>query len=201
MNKNIKKIFIYFICILFFTGCAFKQTILEINHYSIDFKFTSDSFEKSSKSIYVDKPDISKSFNTNSIFYTTKAYLFEDYAKNKWINLPSYMLHNNLVQSLEDSNIFKFVLQKRSQVDYDYTLKTKVANLYHSIEGNKSYAVLRVRFDLIRGKNFLKSYTYDKKVLCTTNNPYGFVVSLNKVLEEIVIDLTSQLNSEVKSKS
>ncbi|NCB10602.1 MAG: hypothetical protein EOM78_03105, partial [Erysipelotrichia bacterium] len=51
--------------------------------------------------------------------------------------------------------------------------KSEIIKLYHSFEEDKSYAVLKVKFDLIEDKKIVKSFTYDKKVLCKSNNPYG----------------------------
>lgn len=193
--KNSIRIFLYLSVIVLFIGCSFKQTTLDINRYVIDFKSNKTIFENNGKSIYIEDINVNKSFNQNSIFYTTKPYLFEEYALNRWINLPSYMLHNNLVQVTEKSNIFKTVLQDKSKIDFDYILKTDIATLYHSFEDDKSYAVIKVRFDLVSNKNILKTYSYDKKILCQTNNAYGFVIATNKAFEEVVNDLMSELSN------
>jgi len=197
MRSNIKILFFILIGVLF-TACSFKQNSLEINRYAIDFKSSVNTFENSSKSIYIETPDMNKSFNTNSILYTLKPHLFEEYAKNRWINLPNNMIHNYLVEAVESSNIYKVVLQKRSNIAYDYTLKTNVLNLYHDVENVNSYAVLKIRFDLVSNKELLKTYSYDKRVKCETTNAYGFVMAINKALDEVSSDLLVQLSKEVK---
>ena len=198
MKKNSIKILFSLLIVSLFTACSFKQNILNINHYSIGFSSNNQVSKNSIKSIYIEKPEVNKSFNTNAILYSKKAYLFEEYAKNRWINQPTYMIHDNLVQWFEKSNLFKFVLQKKSNVDFDYSLKTNISTLYHKIEDNKSFAILKIRFDLVSGKKFIKTYSYDKKILCETTNAYGFVLAINKAFDEVLTDLTSQLNSEVK---
>ena len=79
--RNSIKIFIYICVIGLLSACSLKQE----NTYAIDFKAT-QSFKNSVKTIYVETPNVTKSFNSNSISYTTKAYSFEEYALNKWIN-------------------------------------------------------------------------------------------------------------------
>ena len=196
MKTNIKTaLFLFFV--LLFSGCGFKQTTLDVNHYSIDYKSVKSSYVNSLKSIYIEVPTINNSFNTNAILYTQKPYLFEAYAKNRWIDLPSGMIHNYLVQSVENSNIFKAVLSKKSNIEFDYTLKSNVINLYHGFEEDKSYAILKIKFDLVTDKKLLKTFSYDKKLLCKTNTPYGFIIAINSAFDEVSADLSLQLSKEV----
>ena len=192
MKNNTMKILIYICVITLLTACSFKQDNMDINTYAIDFN-TTDNFEINKKTIYVEVPDVNKSFNSNSIFYTTKAYSFEEYALNRWIDKPSSMLHNNLAQALEYSNIYKTVLKEKSKIKYDYMLKTNLMSLYNSIEGTNSFAVLSIKFDLVSNDEVVKTYTYNKKVLSQNNKPYDFVVAVNKAFEEVVSDLNLQL--------
>lgn len=191
--KNSMKIFIYICMVLFLTACSFKQDNVNINTFAIDFKGT-HNFNINEKTIYVEIPDVNKSFNSNSIFYTTKAYSFEEYALNRWIDKPSSMLHNNLAQAFEDSNIYKTVLKEKSKIKFDYVLKTNVMSLYNSIEGTNSFAVLSIKFDLVLNDEVIKTYTYNKKVLCENNKPYDFVIAVNKAFEEVVNELHLQLH-------
>ena len=192
MKNNTMKILIYICVITLLTACSFKQDNMDVNTYAIDFN-TTDNFEINKKTIYVEVPDVNKSFNSNSIFYTTKAYSFEEYALNRWIDKPSSMLHNNLAQALEYSNIYKTVLKEKSKIKYDYMLKTNLMSLYNSIEGTNSFAVLSIKFDLVSNDEVVKTYTYNKKVLSQNNKPYDFVVAVNKAFEEVVSDLNLQL--------
>ncbi|WP_121627614.1 ABC-type transport auxiliary lipoprotein family protein [Poseidonibacter antarcticus] len=195
--KNSVSFFICFFISIIVSGCTLKQDVLPTNLYSIDFKVNKNTFSTNSKSIYVEIPKVNKNFNSRKIFYSTKPYLFEKYAINKWINSPSYMIHNNLTQGIIDSNIFNIVLQEKANIDFDYILKTNVINLYNSIENEKSYAIVKVRFILVSGKKLVKTFTYNKRILSQKNNPYGFVLSTNKAFEEIINDLSFQL-SEIK---
>lgn len=156
------------------------------------------ALKNSVKTIYVETPNVNKSFNSNSIFYTTKAYSFEEYALNRWIDKPSSMLHNNIAQALETSNIFKNVLKEKSEIKFDYMLKTNVVSLYNSIERNNSFAVLSIKFDLVSNGEVLKTFTYNKKVLSQGNKPYDFVVAVNKAFEEVANDLNLQIYNLIK---
>ena len=138
---------------------------------------------------------MNNSFNSRSIFYSTKPYLFEEYAKNRWINLPSNMIHNSLLQSFQSSNIFSLVSQEDSKIKYEYVLKTNVIKIYHEIDGDKSYAVLKIKFDLLKDKTLVKTMDYDKRVLVSQNIPYEFVRSVNKSFEEIIEELLKDISN------
>jgi cholesterol transport system auxiliary component len=191
--KNSIKIFIYICMIILLSACSFKQDSMNVNTYAIDFK-TTDDFKINKKTIYIEVPDVNKSFNSNSIFYTTKAYSFEEYTLNRWIDKPSSMLHNNLALAIEESHIYKTVLKEKSKIKYDYMLKTNLMSLYNSIEENNSFAILSIKFDLVSNDEVVKTYTYNKKVLNQNNKPYDFVVAVNKAFEEVVSDLNLQLH-------
>ena len=121
--------------------------------------------------------------------------MFEEYAKNRWINLPSSMIHNSLVESFQNSNLFSLVSLEDTKIKYDYVIKTSVIKIYHEINGDKSYAILKIKFNLLKDKTLVKTMDYDKKVLVSQNKPYEFVKSMNKSFEEIVEELIKEINN------
>ncbi|CAM3918243.1 ABC-type transport auxiliary lipoprotein family protein [Arcobacter cloacae] len=189
-----KSSILFFLIFLLFTGCNLKQNSIDIDSYAILFKAKEFTENKKLDTIFIEEPNVNRSFNSNSIFYTTKPFLFEEYAKNKWINLPSSMIYNQLIDSFNTSRVFANVISRDSKIEHRYKLKSEIIKLYHSFEEEKSYAVLKVKFDLIEDKKIVKSFTYDKKVLCKSNNPYGFVESINKGFEESINDLLSNIS-------
>ena len=184
----------YLLIVVLISGCSLKQEITDINSYSIDFNSKNKSYKNTEKSILIEEPLVNKSFNSRSIFYSPKPYLFEEYAKNRWINLPSNMIHNSLLESFQSSNIFSLVSFSDTKVKYDYVLKTNVIKLYHEINADKSYVILKINFDLVKDKELVKTFSYDKKFLVKENKPYEFVNSLNKTFEEIMEELLKEIN-------
>lgn len=185
----------YLLLIVLISGCSLKQEVTDVNSYSIDFNSKNKNYQNSSKSILIEEPFVNNSFNTRSIFYSQKPYLFEEYAKNRWINLPSSMIHNSLAESFQSSNIFSLVSQEDAKIKYDYVLKTNVLKVYHEINGDKSYAILKIKFDLLKDKALVKTIDYDRKVLVKENKPYEFVRSVNKSFEEIIEELFKEINN------
>lgn len=183
------------VLILLFTACSVKQNSFDINHYSINFKADKKVQKAKLGSIFIEDVHVNKSFNLTSIFYNTKPFLFEKYVKNKWLTLPSDMIYNQLKDSFISSNIFTNVISKDSRLEHDYTLKTDVLKLFHVFEGEKSYAILKIKFDLVEDKKIIKSIDYDKKILCDSNDAYGFVKAVNKSFDEVTTDLLTKFSS------
>ncbi len=167
-----------------FSGCGLKQESLSINHYGIDFKTQKKAEVSKLKSILIEEVNVNRSFNLTSIFYSTKPYLFEEYAQNRWINLPSNMIYNQLTDSFITSNIFENVVLKDKKIEHEYSLKTEVIKLYQTFE-------VKLKFGLVKDNKVLKSFNFDKKVLCKSNNAYGFVQATNKAFEESINSLLS----------
>lgn len=185
----------YLLIVVLISGCSLKQEVTDTNSYSIDFNSKNSSYKNIGKSILIEEPLVNKSFNSRSIFYSTKPYLFEEYAKNRWINSPSSMIHNSLAESFQNSNLFSLVSLEDTKIKYDYVIKTSVIKIYHEINGDESYAILKIKFDLLKDKTLVKTMDYDKKVLVLQNKPYEFVKSMNKSFEEIVEELIKEINN------
>jgi cholesterol transport system auxiliary component len=183
----------YLLMIVLISGCSLKQEVVETNSYSIDFIQNNKSYKSSSKSILIEEPFVNSSFNSRSIFYSTKPYLFEEYAKNRWMNLPSSMIHNSLLESFGSSKIFTFVSQEKTEQKSDYVLKTNLLKLYHEIQDDKSYAIIKIKFDLLKDEKVVKTFTFDKKVMVSQNKPYEFVNSTNKALNDILEELIKEI--------
>ena len=185
----------YLLIALLISGCSLKQEVTDTNSYSIDFNSKNSSYKNIGKSILIEEPLVNKSFNSRSIFYSTKPYLFEEYAKNRWINLPSSMIHNSLAESFQNSNLFSLVSLEDTKIKYDYVIKTSVIKIYHEIDGDKSYAILKIKFDLLKDKELIKTFSYDKKFLVKETKPYGFVNTLNKIFDDVLEELLKGINN------
>lgn len=186
------KILIFLIFILF-SGCNLKQERISINHYTIDFRTKKLVDKPKYDSIFIEETQVNRAFNLTSIFYSQKDYKFEEYAKNRWINLPSNMVYNQIIDSFNSSNLYNTIVTKDKKLDFEYLLKSEIIKLYQVFEQDKSFAIIKVNYDLIKDKKIVKSYNFDKKILCKTNDAYGFVEATNKGFEEIINTLLKEL--------
>ncbi len=187
----------YLLLIVLISGCSLKQEVTDVNSYSIDFNSKNKSYQNTQKSILIEEPLVNNSFNSRSIFYSTKPYLFVEYAKNRWINLPSNMIHNSLLESFGSSKMFIFVSQEKTEQKSDYILKTNLIKLYHEIQNDKSYAIIKIKFDLLKDEKVVKTFTFDKKVMISQNKPYEFVNSTNKAFNDILEELIKEISTSM----
>lgn len=189
------KILLLALFLVLFSGCIPKQQHIDINHYAIDFKSHKKVSQAKFSSIFIEEPNVNRSFNLTSIFYNTKPYMFEEYAKNRWIDLPSNMIYNQLIDSFNTSNLFANVVSKDKKISHEYTLKTEITKMYQLFEGDTSYAILKLKIDLVRDDKIVKTLNFDKKILSKTNDAYGFVGAINSGLEEVINSLLEDLAS------
>ena len=125
--------------------------------------------------------------------YSNKEFLFEEYAKNRWISSPSNMIYNQLIDSFNSSNIFKNIISKDKRIEYKYLLRSEVLKLYQVFEEDSSYAVIKVNFYFIENNKTIKTYNFDKKIICEENSAYGFVKAVNIGFEEIINSLIEDI--------
>ncbi|OCL97214.1 ABC-type transport auxiliary lipoprotein family protein [Arcobacter porcinus] len=192
MKLYIKSISILIFAILF-AGCSFKQDLVEQNKYSINFSTNKVEVSKKVDSIFIEEPNVNKSFNQTAILYSNKEFLFEEYAKNRWISSPSNMIYNQLIDSFNSSNIFKNIISKDKRIEYKYLLRSEVLKLYQVFEEDSSYAVIKVNFYFIENNKTIKTYNFDKKIICEKNSAYGFVKAVNIGFEEIINSLIEDI--------
>ena len=192
MKLYIKSISIVIFAILF-AGCSFKQDLVEQNKYSINFSTNKVEVSKKVDSIFIEEPNVNKSFNQTAILYSNKEFLFEEYAKNRWISSPSNMIYNQLIDSFNSSNIFKNIISKDKRIEYKYLLRSEVLKLYQVFEEDSSYAVIKVNFYFIENNKTIKTYNFDKKIICEENSAYGFVKAVNIGFEEIINSLIEDI--------
>ncbi|HJE02948.1 hypothetical protein AAX26_00205 [Aliarcobacter thereius] len=192
MKLYIKSLWFLVFAVLF-AGCSFKQDLIEQNRYAITFPTNEVETSKKVDSIFIEEPNVNKSFNQTSILYSNKVYLFEEYSKNRWISLPSNMIYNQLLDSFNSSNIFKDVISKDKRIEYKYLLRSEIIKLYQVFEDDKSYAIIKANFYFIENNKTIKSYSFDKKILCEENTAYGFVKSVNSGFEEIINSLIEDI--------
>ncbi|HAC71525.1 MAG TPA: hypothetical protein DCF41_07340, partial [Arcobacter skirrowii] len=102
-------------------------------------------------------------------------------------------VYTQIVDSFISSNIFANVL-KDKKIKSQYRLKTEVFKMYQNFEDDKSYAVLKIKFDLLKDEKIVKSFNFNQKTLCDTNDAYGFVKALNSSFEKSLNSLLKDLS-------
>jgi cholesterol transport system auxiliary component len=163
-----------FVVVLALSGCSFKQEI-PTKHYTIEYSNKIPLYTQSNKSIAIAKPTLNAPYASKDIFFTRKPYVFEQYAVNKWVELPNLMIQNILYESFVDSHFYTNVALDNSKANSDLNLQSNIIKLFHAYENNQSYAIVHIKFDVIEKNKSIFSLPIEKKILCEENSPYGFI--------------------------
>ncbi|MFA7083006.1 MAG: hypothetical protein WC141_00585 [Arcobacteraceae bacterium] len=186
------KYFLLIIFLLALSGCSFKE-VKPTSHYTLEVKKSLPVYETQAKNILITKPILNAPYNSKNIFFTQKPYVFEQYAVNKWIELPQLMIENMLYETLQNSYLFENVALENSKTTSDYTLQSHVTKLFHAYKASHSFALVSIKFTLSNKNKTLDIFYAKKEILCEENTPYGFVKASNKAFEEISIELLEHL--------
>ena len=97
----------------------------------------------------------------------------------------------------QHSKIFSFVSQEKTEQKSDFVLKTNLLKLYHEIQDDKSYSIIKIKFDLLKDEKVVKTFTFDKKVMVSQNKPYEFVNTTNKAYNDILEELIKEISTSL----
>lgn len=194
-ESNMKSLSIL-VLLLALSGCAFKQEV-PTKQYTIEFSNKVPSYAQSTKSIAVLKPTLNAPYASKDIYFTRKPYVFEQYAVNKWVELPNLMVQTLLYESLVASRLYTNVALENSKANLDLVLQSNIIKLFHAYENEQSFAIVFIKFDLIEKNKSTQTLYVEKKILCEENSPYGFIKATNKAFEEITLELLNSLHKTI----
>lgn len=187
-----KNIFLLLILTIFFTACSIKSTTFNTNKYLLknyNFYKSKKSFDNS---LYINSIKVNKVFNKSAIFYSNKKYQLKNYIKNSWSNLPSNMIKQELQLAFEKSNLFNKITT--NDTNSDFTLNTKLFEIYNKIENNSAYSILSISFEIVNNTNKkTKKYFYEKKTKLKKNTPYSFITTVNRDFSTILVNFLKEL--------
>lgn len=150
--------------------------------------------------IFVSATPASASFNGTAMYYQQKPYQLDSFAKNAWVSPPATMINASIVENLTQLHQFNAVLSVMNPgVSMDYTLSTKLLNLYQDFTSPNSQMVLSIEVTLIDSKHnkVLASQVFNYKETAG-NTPYGGVVAANEALGQFLNDLDQWLLAKVQ---
>jgi len=117
------------------------------------------------------------------------------YLNATWTNNIGQLLQGVLMESLEQSGLFKAVLPYASTAGEDLRLESMVYDISHHLKGNESYAVFSVGVALVdadTGK-LLRMKRFSYKEPTPTVDSKGYVSAVQKALARFERDLIAWL--------
>lgn len=195
-QENKMKQIALLLTIFMLSGCSFKE-IKPTNYYTLESTMQMKSYDSKQQSIAIVKPKINAPYSSKNIYFTQKPYVIESYIVNQWVDYPALIIQNMLYDTFQSSSMFKNIILDGSTTKADLTLQTHIQKLFHSFEDEKSYAILQLKFELIKSNKTVETFFYTKKVLCDENSPYGFIKASNQAFKEVQAELLNSLNQTI----
>ena len=192
---------------LFFSGCFdLKQPSNKIDYYSLEYDPPRiGDLQPLAAVIKVEQFSVTPLYNTHKIIYRDSAYKRAAYTYHKWRANPGASVTYLLARDMQQSQLFKAVLSRRSQLPYAYLLEGSVDEFLESDTRDGCQAVLALSIvlmaahepDIAKKIRFQKTYQTSKP--CERGNPESFAKAMSHAMSEtskkIINDVYVNLNN------
>ena len=173
------------------TGCAIKSRKMDIYTISVPHINLHPSSSRYRNSVLrVEYPNGTSETMGSRIYYR-EGDRESWYLYSRWSDSLNRMMLSIVVESLHSSGIFKDVIDYTSNSVSDYSLETTIYDFRHQIEGDSSYAYLKIGFRLLSSKTnrIIKSRIFEYKEECSQTNASGFVKAVKEINKKMARDL------------
>jgi cholesterol transport system auxiliary component len=132
-------------------------------------------------------------YNTAQMAYSTQTYQVAFFAKNRWAEIPSKMLHPLIVQTLQKTHYFHAILSNSSNAHYDYILNTQLIEVLQNFSHQPSQEHLVLRAHLINASTnkVVASKQFTAIITATEDTPYGGVIAANRATATLLTQLAA----------
>lgn len=169
------------------------------------YKITSYSAKKelaspSSKSILISQPDAIAGYQTEQMLYTDKPFQLSSFAHSSWISPPANMLTPLIVQSLQHSHYFAAVAAGPNADQTNYRIDTQLIALQQNFLVKPSILEFSVQIVLthVSDRRVVASRTFNERIPCPTDTPYGGVIAANKAARAFTAALTQYVINQIQ---
>ena len=192
---------------LFCSACLdLKQPSNKIDYYSLEYDPPRiGDLQPLAAVIKVEQFSVTPLYNTHKIIYRDSAYKRAAYTYHKWRANPGASVTYLLARDMQQSQLFKAVLTRRSQLPYAYLLEGSVDEFLESDTRDGCQAVLALSIvlmaahepDIAKKIRFQKTYQMSKP--CERGNPESFAKAMSQAMsetsEKIINDVYENLNT------
>ena len=164
---------------LLLSACLdFKQPSNKIDYYSLEYDPPRmRDYQPVAEVIKVEQFSVAPIYNTHKIIYRDKSYQRAAYTYHKWRANPGESVTYLLSRDMQQSQLFKAVLTRRSKFPYAYVLEGSVDEFLESDTAGGCQAVLALSIvlmaeqesDMDKKIRFQKTYQMSKP--CKQRNP------------------------------
>ena len=178
------------------TSCSFSPVNIEPNNiYMLNSTPTLRPHKSPNRKIYllVTAPISNSIFNTTSMAYSVKPHQIGYFAKNRWAETPTQMLHQLIIQTLQKSGHFNQVGSASTMNHFNYILNTQLIILEQDYTTHPYTLKLKIRAQLINiaTNDMIASREFSIEQNLNGKGPYAGVVAANLATEIVLRQLTT----------
>ncbi|MGD9052441.1 MAG: ABC-type transport auxiliary lipoprotein family protein, partial [Desulfobacterales bacterium] len=177
---------------LFLSACLdLKQPSNKIDYYSLEYDPPRiGDLQPLAEVIKVEQFSVAPIYNTSKIIYRDRSYKRAAYTYHKWRANPGATVTYLLARDMQQSQLFKAVVTRHSQLPYAYLLEGSVDEFLESDTTDGCQAVLALSTvlmaanepDLAKKIRFQKTYQMSKP--CERGNPEAFAKAMSQAMAE-----------------
>ena len=133
--------------------------------------------------------------NDRAILYSDGDTVLRKYSYHFWIEPPSSLIQDYLVDRLKDGAVFSQVAEPELRVDRDYDLIGVLERFEHMTAGGPDQVIVKLRFSLrkIRGNDTLLLKTYEERERVSGGSVAAAVDAFSDALDRVYADLQADI--------
>jgi cholesterol transport system auxiliary component len=141
--------------------------------------------------LIVNMPKAAAGFDTRHMIYTRSAHQLEYFARNEWVDTPSYMLQPLMVAAIEQTQAFNAVLPKLAAVKTDLRLESEMLGLLQDFSSKPSVVRFSLRATIIDNTSgkVVALREFSTQVQAASDNPIGGVNAANQAVNTVLKEL------------
>lgn len=151
--------------------------------------------------LLISQPKAQAGFDTPRMAYLLRPYEINYYAFNQWADTPARLLHQVLVENLDQTGLWSAVLQAPGALPAQFRLDCDNLILEQQFFANPSRIRLALRAQLIETKkqSILASRNFELIEPALSDDAYGGVVAANRAAATLISEIADWLGRAVGS--
>jgi ABC-type uncharacterized transport system auxiliary subunit len=190
------KIAVWIVVMIIFGGCGLKTATVQT--FTLDPRpqfgqiYHSNYYSKSVKIAYVTSI---QGKTSSDICYSYDNLKEGSYQNAHWNTTGSQLIGSGIVRAIDQSKVFRSVVDYNSIANTDYLLESQIYEFCHKMHNNLSVSAVTVRFDLIdmQTNRLVKSKKLSYNIPTGTVDADGYVKATNRAFEQMSGDLIAWL--------
>ena len=183
-----RRYLLYSFLIILLSGCISKTHTLHL--YSLRVESSQKVAKKSNTTLKVDYPTALNALSGSRIYYNDNGKIGY-YLYSRWSSSLNRMLYSDIITNLQERGKYRYVIGYNSSAKADYQLETEIDSFNHIIEGDNTFANIKLNVKLIESQSgkVIKQKTFQYKTPLEAKNAAAFAKGAKKAIEQFINDL------------